>query len=101
MSTEESGGCPAVKPTNNDRLRSGGVKCELPSLHPGRHQGSYPPDPDDPNQEWWITTWGTHTLLRTNPKGKGIDFIGRCVVCGEENLPAEAAAQQCPIPNES
>lgn len=40
----------------------------------------------------------THTLMRTNPKGKGIDFIGRCALCGAEGLPAEAAMEPCTNP---
>lgn len=37
-----------------------------------------------------------HMLSRTNAKGQGIAFIGRCVLCGEEGLPAEAVAFPCP-----
>lgn len=40
----------------------------------------------------------THVLIRMNPKGPGIDFIGRCALCGEENLPAEATALECGNP---
>jgi hypothetical protein len=36
----------------------------------------------------------THGLERTSPKG-GL-FIGRCIYCGQEGLPASAALQPCP-----
>lgn len=36
----------------------------------------------------------THSLRRTNPKGQ--KFLGTCVLCGEENLPMEAALRPCP-----
>ena len=35
-----------------------------------------------------------HMLDRTNPKG--IPFVGRCRLCGEEGLPAEAVTFPCP-----
>lgn len=36
----------------------------------------------------------THMLIRTN--AKGVAFIGRCVMCGEEGLPSVAATFPCP-----
>lgn len=38
----------------------------------------------------------SHAIERTSPKGKGQKFIGRCIKCGEENLPMQAALQTCP-----
>lgn len=38
----------------------------------------------------------THSLERTSPKGK--PFRGRCVLCGAEDLPANAALDPCPNP---
>lgn len=35
----------------------------------------------------------THSLRRTNPKGE--IFVGRCVQCGAEGLPFEAAREEC------
>lgn len=35
-----------------------------------------------------------HAVHRTSPKGQ--KFIGRCVNCGTENLPASAALEDCP-----
>lgn len=35
----------------------------------------------------------THSLRRTSPKGG--PFFGTCVLCGTENLPMEAAKQEC------
>lgn len=35
----------------------------------------------------------THGLARTSPKGG--PFLGRCVYCGQENLPAKAALEPC------
>jgi hypothetical protein len=40
----------------------------------------------------------THSLERTNPKGK--KFVGRCVLCGATNLPAEAALWPCQNPRQ-
>ena len=34
-----------------------------------------------------------HALVRTNPKGT--TFVGRCILCGKEGLPAEAVQQLC------
>jgi hypothetical protein len=39
---------------------------------------------------------GTHSLVRTSPKGQ--DFVGRCVLCGQEGLPMIAALLKCPNP---
>lgn len=36
-----------------------------------------------------------HGLERTNPKGEGQQFIGRCVYCGMEGLPMRAALEPC------
>lgn len=38
----------------------------------------------------------SHALTRTNPKGEGQKFIGRCTKCGRENLSAGAALEDCP-----
>jgi hypothetical protein len=35
----------------------------------------------------------THGLERTSPKGG--PFLGRCIYCGKENLPAKAALEPC------
>jgi hypothetical protein len=35
----------------------------------------------------------THGLERTSPKGG--PFLGRCIYCGQENLPMKAALQPC------
>lgn len=35
-----------------------------------------------------------HVLSRTN--AKGVPFVGRCRLCGEEGLPAEAVSFPCP-----
>ncbi len=35
----------------------------------------------------------THGLERTSPKGDL--FIGRCIYCGQENLPMKAALESC------
>lgn len=40
----------------------------------------------------------THSLRRTSPKGPGQPFIGRCVLCGEIDLPMIAATFPCPNP---
>ena len=34
-----------------------------------------------------------HQLIRTNEKGHV--FVGRCVVCGELNIPIERAGEAC------
>jgi hypothetical protein len=39
-----------------------------------------------------------HAIERTSPKGPGQKFIGRCFLCGKQNLPAEAALEECPNP---
>ena len=42
-----------------------------------------------------------HHIERTSPKGKGMPFIGRCILCGKEGLhPRDAApdAEECPNP---
>lgn len=36
----------------------------------------------------------SHALTRTSPKGQ--KFIGRCIKCGQENLPIAAALSDCP-----
>ena len=36
----------------------------------------------------------THAIKRTSRKG--LPFVGRCIKCGEEELPMKAAQQQCP-----
>jgi hypothetical protein len=38
----------------------------------------------------------THSLTRTNRKG--VPFIGRCVLCGLTDLPAEAVQWRCSNP---
>jgi hypothetical protein len=38
----------------------------------------------------------THSLIRTSPIGE--DFIGRCVLCGQENLHITAVQEICPNP---
>lgn len=40
----------------------------------------------------------THLIDRTSPAGPGKPFVGRCRLCGAENLPFEAALQPCPNP---
>lgn len=40
-----------------------------------------------------------HIVLRTSPKGPGSPFVGRCALCGEENLSASAALLECLNPN--
>lgn len=37
-----------------------------------------------------------HSVHRTSPKG--VPFIGRCVQCGLEGLPASTALDECPNP---
>lgn len=39
----------------------------------------------------------THSLRRTSPKPG--PFIGRCVNCGKENLPAAAVFEDCQNPS--
>ena len=39
-----------------------------------------------------------HSLERTSPKGPGSRFIGRCILCGETDLPMVAALQYCENP---
>jgi hypothetical protein len=46
-----------------------------------------------------MATMRTHSLERTSPKGRGLKFVGTCVNCGVENLPAEAALWPCPNPD--
>ena len=36
----------------------------------------------------------THALERTS--SKGTEFIGRCILCGEKDLPISAAHETCP-----
>lgn len=36
-----------------------------------------------------------HALERTSPKRQ--DFVGRCIKCGKEHLPINAASQDCPM----
>ena len=38
----------------------------------------------------------SHALIRTSPKGKGQEFIGTCMKCGEPDLSFEAAREPCP-----
>ena len=38
----------------------------------------------------------THSLSRTSPKGT--NFIGRCVLCGKDNLTFNDARELCPNP---
>jgi hypothetical protein len=38
----------------------------------------------------------THSLERTSPMGG--PFVGRCVLCGTEGLPASAALKMCENP---
>lgn len=38
----------------------------------------------------------THVLERTSPKGEA--FIGRCRLCGKENLSMKDALADCPNP---
>ena len=35
-----------------------------------------------------------HSIRRTSPKGQ--QFVGICVLCGQENLLAKDAAKECP-----
>ena len=35
-----------------------------------------------------------HSVIRTNPRGR--PFVGRCSLCGEENLGLAAALVDCP-----
>lgn len=37
-----------------------------------------------------------HFVMRTSPFGG--EFWGTCRLCGQENLPAEAALEECPNP---
>jgi len=39
----------------------------------------------------------THALVRMSPKGE--DFIGRCLVCGQTDLPITAVRETCPNPD--
>ena len=41
-----------------------------------------------------------HALKRTNPKGPGIPFIGRCILCGATGLCAGAALEACKNPKQ-
>jgi len=42
-----------------------------------------------------------HELIRTSPMGKDRPFIGRCVLCGKENVSfADFLAEECPNPND-
>lgn len=36
-----------------------------------------------------------HYVERTSPKGLGQKFIGKCILCGAENLPANAVLENC------
>jgi hypothetical protein len=47
-------------------------------------------------REHGMTIATTHSLERTAPKGG--PFIGRCVLCGQPNLPMSAAQEWCPNP---
>lgn len=38
----------------------------------------------------------THRLVRTSPSGK--EFVGRCALCGETDLPAGSVFESCPNP---
>ncbi len=37
-----------------------------------------------------------HSIRRTSPKGKGMPFIGTCVLCGTDGLEASDAGSECP-----
>lgn len=41
----------------------------------------------------------THVLERTSPKGPGSKFLGKCILCGEDNLPLRAAQEICGNPD--
>lgn len=41
-------------------------------------------------------TLTTHALVRTSPKGDPL--VGRCVLCGAENLRSSAVEEPCPNP---
>lgn len=38
----------------------------------------------------------SHAIKRTNPKGPGMKFVGRCTKCGQENLMMKDALLDCP-----
>jgi hypothetical protein len=38
----------------------------------------------------------SHAITRTNPKGEGQRFIGRCIKCGREGLSMGDALEGCP-----
>jgi len=39
-----------------------------------------------------------HYVERTSIKGEGMPFVGKCILCGKENLPASAALEKCTNP---
>lgn len=39
-----------------------------------------------------------HSLERTSPKGPGLPFIGRCILCGAAGLRMGAAMEYCENP---
>ena len=39
-----------------------------------------------------------HSLVRTSPKGKGQKFIGKCILCGKENLTMGHMQEECDNP---
>ena len=40
-----------------------------------------------------------HVLERTSSKGKGKPFVGKCILCGKENLLPKAIWEECSNPN--
>jgi hypothetical protein len=41
----------------------------------------------------------THSIIRTSPKGEGFEFIGKCSLCGTENLTPANVFEICDNPS--
>lgn len=64
-------------------------------MNPMRHMAENDPY-EDVAKNLYANEPQTHVIERTNPKGEGQKFVGRCTRCGKEELTTADIEEVCP-----